>query len=193
MSTLESFSVNRPCRGEHVSGDLALVQEVTGGWLAALGDVLGHGKEAHALAVQIVSWLESHASGDVARLMERLHKRLGGSRGAALGLCFVTEGGKVQYVGTGNTALRRIGSTETRLVSRDGVVGHTMRAPHVQSLELEPDDLLLLYTDGVSDRFGLKEYPALRHHSVNAVARSVIKRFAKDYDDATCVALRYKP
>jgi len=193
VSVLESFSVNRPCLGERVSGDVAVVLEVGGGWLAALVDVLGHGPEANELAVVIAAWIEDHATGDVVSVMERLHRRLKGTRGAAIGLCFVADGGKVQYAGTGNTAVRRFGSTETRLVSRDGVVGHTMRTPHLQEMELEPADVLLLYSDGVSDRFGLQEYPALLHQEVPVVARSVIKRFAKDHDDATCIALKYRP
>lgn len=193
MSVLESYAVNRPCFGERVSGDSGTVYEVPGGWLGAIVDVLGHGVEAHELAVQIEEWLADHATGDVVRLMDRLHRRLKGTRGAAVGLCFVMESGKVEYVGTGNTVVRRIGSSETRLVSRDGVVGQTMRTPHLQDMELEPDDLLLLYSDGVSDRFGLSEYPALVHHDPAGVARSVIRRFAKDHDDATCVAMRFRP
>lgn len=193
MTALEHSSVNRPCLGERVSGDTALVKEVPGGWLAAVVDVLGHGEDAHKLACQIETWLETHASGDVAGVMERLHQRLKGTRGAVAGLCFVTDGGKLHYAGTGNTAVRRFGSSETRLVSRDGVLGQSMRTPHPQSLELAPDDVVLLHTDGVSERFGLEEYPAMLHHETPLVARSVVRRFAKDHDDATCIALRYRP
>jgi serine phosphatase RsbU (regulator of sigma subunit) len=193
VSVVEHFSVNRPCLGEQVSGDAALVQEVPGGWLLAVVDVLGHGEEAHQLACIIEAWLAEHASRDVVGLMERLHRRLRGTRGAAASLCFVAQSGKAEYVGTGNTLLRRFGSAETRLVSKDGVLGQSMRTPHLQSLELAPEDLLLLHTDGISERFGLKDYPALQHHEPRVVARSVLKRFAKEYDDATCLVLRYLP
>lgn len=193
MNPLDHFSVNRPCIGERVSGDAALVREVQGGWLVAVVDVLGHGAEAHELADRITAYLEKHAHGNVRALMERLHEYLRGTRGAAVGLCSISPGGRLEYVGTGNTALRRFGSEETRLVSREGVLGQTMRTPHLQSIELVPDDLVLLYSDGVSDRFALQDYPALLHQRPAVVARRVVSRFGKDHDDATCIALRYRP
>ena len=191
MSPIQHFSVNRPCPGERVSGDAAFLRPVQGGWFAAVVDVLGHGPEAHELAEEIVAWLERNAQGNVVHTMERLHERLKGTRGAAAGLCFITESGKLEYVGTGNPTIRRFGSAETRLVARDGVVGHQMRTPHLQDLELEPGDLVLLYSDGVSDRFRLQDYPAIVRHDPPVVARSVVRRFGKDHDDATCMALRY--
>jgi serine phosphatase RsbU (regulator of sigma subunit) len=96
------------------------------------------------------------------------------------------------YAGIGNTVIRRFGSAETRLVSQDGVLGQNMRTPHQQSLQLEPGDLVLLYTDGVSDRFSTDDYPALDYHSVEEVSRNVVQRFGKSHDDAACVAVRMR-
>jgi serine phosphatase RsbU (regulator of sigma subunit) len=161
--------------------------------LAAIVDVLGKGPEAHDLARQIDVYLERYGSADVAGLMTRLHQHLKGTRGAAIGLCaFETATGHIAYVGTGNTVARRFGQADTRLVSRDGVLGQNMRTPHAQTLTLAPGDLVVLHTDGVRDRFSSDDYPGMLTQAPNDVVRVLIDRFGKDYDDAACIAVRYE-
>ena len=159
---LEHASLVRPCQGERVSGDAVIVRPLEEGLFAAIVDVLGHGPDAHQLALDIDAYLAQYACADVAGLMGRLHQRLRGSRGAAVGLCAIdTAAGRLTYVGTGNTVLRRFGKAETRLVSHDGVLGQNMRTPHPQTLQLEEGDLVVLYTDGIKDRFTSDDYPGI--------------------------------
>ena len=99
----------------------------------------------------------------------------------------------MDYTGVGNTAIRRFGSSESRLVSQDGVLGQNMRTPHLQTLELEPGDVIVLYTDGIRNNFALNDYPGILRHSAQEVANNIVQRFGKDHDDAACIAVRYKP
>ena len=59
-------------------------------------------------------------------------------------------------------------------------------------MTLSYGDVVLLYTDGVKDRFELGEYPQLLQHGAEAIAKTIVQRFGKDYDDASCIALRYE-
>ena len=189
---LEHSSMIRPCLGERVSGDAVVIEPIDGGIFAAIVDVLGHGTEAHELALTIGDYLSRYASADIPGLMTRLHQHVRSSRGAVVGLLAIDAvAGRAVYAGTGNTVLRRFGTAETRLVSLDGVVGQNMRTPRPQTLELEAGDLIVLYTDGVRDRFTSDDYPALYHHAPKDVARTIVERFGKDYDDAACIAVRY--
>lgn len=184
----------RPCRGEHVSGDAVVIRPLEGGLFAAIVDVLGHGPEANELAVMIEEYLSRYGSSDIAGLMTRLHQYLKGTRGAVVGLCAIdAAAGRAVYAGTGNTVLRRFGNIETRLVSHDGVLGQNLRTPRPQTLELEAGDLIVLYTDGVRDHFTSDDYPSIFHHAPKDVARTIVERFGKDYDDAACIAVRYSP
>ena len=189
---LEHSSLIRPCLGERVSGDAVVIRPLEGGIFTAIVDVLGHGPEAHELALVIDAYLSRYGSSDISGLMTRLHQHVQGTRGAAAGLCAIdAAAGRVVYAGTGNTVLRRFGKIDTRLVSHDGVLGQNMRTPRLQTLQLEKGDLVVLYTDGVRDRFTAEDYPSVFHHTPKDVVRTIIERFGKDYDDAACIAVRY--
>jgi serine phosphatase RsbU (regulator of sigma subunit) len=189
---LEHASRIRTCPGEWVSGDAVVIRSTERGLIAAIVDVLGHGPEAHELAVVIDAYLTRQTGTDVFDLMTSLHQHVKGTRGAAVGLCEIDAAtGRTAYVGTGNTVLRRFGKADTRLVSQDGVLGQNMRTPRPQTLQLETGDLIVLYTDGVRDRFTSDDYPGVFHHAPKEVARTIIERFGKNHDDAACIAVRY--
>ncbi len=190
---LEYAQVNRPHYYEHVSGDAAVVREQNHLLFAAIVDVLGHGPEAHEVAVESEKFLAAHWNDSLIELMDRLHEHLAGSRGAGAGLCLVDRrSGLLRYTGIGNTVIRRFGCSELRLLSRAGIIGGSRRTPREEQMTLTPGDVVLLYTDGVKDRFELQDYPQLLHHTAESIARTVIQRFGKNHDDATCIALRYE-
>ena len=182
----------RPCPGEAVSGDAVFVSQRGQGLLACIVDVLGHGPEASDLAQRIEAFLETQDGSDVAELMSRMHEEFRGSRGAAVGLCWLApESATLIYTGTGNTALRRFSRTsDERLVSQDGVVGQNMRTPRPADLSLDAGDLIVLYTDGIQDRFSADLYPGITYQAPREVAHRLIERFGKDHDDAACIVMR---
>jgi len=191
---VESGVYRRPCMGEIVSGDTGLVVMQEAGVFLAIVDVLGHGPEAHLVAERIAGYLRDNASCDLLEIVQSLHEQLRGGLGAAVGLgCLDRVTGRLRYVGIGNTRLRRIGSVETRMVSRDGTVGCHMPTARETHLQLEAGDLLLMTTDGVKERFSVEDYPGLFGDSAAVVACQVVQRFGKEHDDATCIAVRYQP
>jgi serine phosphatase RsbU (regulator of sigma subunit) len=188
---LKHSGLVRPRPGEGVSGDAVVIRTLEEGLFVAIVDVLGHGQEAHEVALKIDAYLARHGSADVCGLMTRLHTHLKGTRGAAVGLCAINAAScRVDYAGIGNTVLRRFGSTETRLVSQDGVLGQNMRTPRPQTLQLEAGDVVVLYTDGVRDHFSSDDYPGLFHDQPKEVVRKIVERFGKNHDDAGCIAVR---
>jgi negative regulator of sigma-B (phosphoserine phosphatase) len=189
---LQHSSIVRSCHGEYLSGDAVVIRPLEHGLFVAIVDVLGHGPEAHELTHVIEAYLVRYGTSDVSGLMTRLHQHLRGTRGAVAGLCAIDAAtGRTNYAGIGNTVMRRFGKAETRLVSQDGVLGQNMRTPLPQTLQLDAGDLIVLYTDGVSDRFTSEDYPGVLRHTPKYVASNIVQRFGKDHDDAACIAVRY--
>lgn len=192
LGAIQIASYGRPFPGERVSGDGAVVVQHDSKILLAMIDALGHGPAAHEVAILAVKHLAQAKTDDLMALFKNLHQALQGSIGAAVGLgSFDTENGRFDYLGIGNTVARGFGSQEKRLVSMDGIVGEQWRAPNPQALTLYSGDVLLMYSDGISDRFSLSDYPQLIAHGAAAVARGVVDRFGKEHDDATCLVLKY--
>jgi serine phosphatase RsbU (regulator of sigma subunit) len=175
-----------------VSGDTVVIEHRDEILFLAIVDALGHGPQANDVANRAERFLRNGWSSDVLDTMHRLHSALKGTIGAAAGLCVVDRVTReVRYAAVGNTVLRTFGSQATRLISADGIIGGHWRTPAVQAAPLNESGTILLYTDGVSDRFDVEQYPQIIYHSASAIARKIVDRFGKPYDDATCMAMRY--
>ena len=194
MGNIEHSVAIRACPGEKFSGDAAVIRKMNDTTLlVAIVDVTGHGYDASKTAAQIERFFDKCRPGDAGRIMYRLNEAIGGTQGAAVGLCLIdTEQGSLEYAGIGNTVFRCFGEQDTRLVSRDGIVGVNMRTPKIQNLALENRDLVLMYTDGISDQFRFDPHSGAQHQSTSIIANKLISEFGKEYDDAGCIALRYR-
>jgi anti-sigma regulatory factor (Ser/Thr protein kinase) len=194
---LDVAFVNRPCRGELVSGDAVLAKEVDDGvLLLALIDGLGHGRDAHTAAKTAARFLRRQEDLDLGRLMTRLDDHLKGTVGAAVGLCRISlTSGRLQFSGVGNTVLRLEGDRPLRPTSLAGTVGSAprtaRRAPRAEVGQLDDSGVLLMYTDGISDRASFDDYPQLRYHSPAKIVETMLARYGKKHDDSTCLACRY--
>lgn len=184
-------ATGRRCAGERVNGDLALVIPREQDLLVAIFDGLGHGSRAHEASQAVLQAVTSAQDLGLLELMDRAHRALRPTVGGALGLgTFAADGSRVVFGGVGNTTARRIYPTSQSLGCSPGLVGKRFASPTLHETSLKSDDVWLLHTDGVSRSFGLEEYPQARYQSAGTVARSVVRRFSNDFDDATCVAVR---
>ena len=192
---VDYYGIVRPKVGYRHSGDATIIVANDGKLLAGIVDVLGHGPEAHEVAVQAKHFLDnSLVLADPVELLKGLHNTLRGTRGAAAGLAVLDAAkGLVRFAGVGNTAIRRFGSAADRLVSVDGIVGGTLRTLREQRMSLRPGDVLVMYSDGVRDHFEWRDHPQLLLGDAEKIARAVMRLFGKDHDDAACIAVRYHP
>jgi serine phosphatase RsbU (regulator of sigma subunit) len=192
---VDYFGVVRPKVGYRQGGDATVIVAHEGKLLAGIVDVLGHGPEAHKVATTAKHFLDNGGvPNDPLELLQSLHDTLKGTRGAAAGLAVLDVAtGVLRYVGVGNTAIRRFGTGTDRLMSVDGIVGGAMRTPREQRMNLSPQDVVVMYSDGVRDHFEWRDCPQLLLGDAERIARTVIRLFGKDHDDAACIAVRYNP
>lgn len=174
-------------------GDEGFVKKVDDGLFLALIDALGHGGDAHSIAIVCKNFLEKNCTGDLAATLNNLHEYIRSlNKGAVVCICRLDIAtGELRYVGAGNISLRRFGSTNTRVVYGRGIVGYQMPTPREEMLRLRDEDVLILHTDGVKEHFDIADYPELLKDNVQKIAETIIRQFGKRDDDAACIALRY--
>jgi negative regulator of sigma-B (phosphoserine phosphatase) len=198
LGPIEWAAKSRPRPGENVCGDRLLAVDVNGtGALIGVLDGLGHGVEAAEAANCGVEVLRNARSEPLDVLVQRCHRALSGTRGAAMTLAridFRTD--TLSWVGIGNVAADLVAKhpagVEVRSSARlaGGIVGY--RIPEVltpQEVPIRPGDLLVIASDGiVEDHLDDIDFsaPAL------VIADQILHSHAKDNDDALVLAARHR-
>lgn len=189
----EVATVSRPCAGELVSGDLACWRLVDDRVFVLMLDATGHGSEARAVAETAERVFNASQLGDPTEFLRLLDETLRGTRGAAAALvCLDLVERRLTYAGVGNTSGRLLGRADVHLVCRDGVLGQRFRTPKTRSIDLWPDDLLLLHSDGISGRFSVETFADLREVGVRQMATHLLRCHGKMHDDAGCAVVRVR-
>ena len=100
---IEVSLVKRSLEGpEEACGDGGVIVRTEDDCFVALIDVLGHGVEAHRVALQAEEFLANNAARELGDLITDLHAHLKGSRGAVVALCRLK-------LGQPGVAIRRCG------------------------------------------------------------------------------------
>ena len=198
LSQIDYYYSIQPCLGERVSGDAVIVEEREKWVFMAIVDALGHGVKAHEVSRVARAYLEQYWSQDVRRTMQLLDRHLQDSLGAAVGLGVIDlETNQLTYTGVGNTVIRILRrqakpAKSTQLYSAAGIVGSYIRDSAEQKIQLHSSDLILMYSDGIKERFDLQEYPSIFTDDVMTISKKLVRKYGKNYDDATCIALKFK-
>jgi len=181
----------RPHPAESQSGDITVVVPFDSALLFGVIDVSGHGYEAHRLARRLAAELETNASLDLVAILQALHAKASGTRGAAVGLAVVDRARRrLQFAGVGNGHIRCFGSQHWRGVWRDGIVGERLPTVAPQSIPLEPGDLIVMGSDGVSESTPVAELRGHSPLSAEHIARCVIRQAGRSTDDASCIVVK---
>ena len=187
---VEIAAVSRPAAGMTANGDGWLVREDGGRLLITLADGLGHGEEAARAAQKAIAYIEQHRRQGLTEIMQGCHEEVRDTRGAVLGLARLEpEAGTLTYAGIGNIGIRLANPNPARPISLSGIVGYTLRRVREETFPCAPGDLIVMYTDGISERFDLetllRQTPGLRE-----LAERLVAEYGRENDDATVVVAR---
>ena len=190
MGALALGVVQEPIQGEILCGDAYGVHDLGGHVIVAVADGLGHGPEAHAVAERAMAYVAAHADHPVAQLLEGCHRDLRGSRGVVMAVARIDRAaGKLDYGGIGNIEARILGAEKVlRPISMNGIVGHTAAKIRVETFPFLAGDLLLVHSDGISDRFEIS--PASRGRDPQVLAHELVFRHGRATDDRLLLLVR---
>ncbi|MFC6478197.1 SpoIIE family protein phosphatase [Pseudomonas asuensis] len=156
-------------------------------------DGLGHGVQAREASAKAREIFLSHPSSiPLTELMERIHRALMSTRGAALAFTeILPEQGTVNFCGVGNIAGTLIADRPRSMVSANGTVGYKIGRVQSFSYPWDESSVLVMSSDGINSRVNLAGYTGLlgKHPAVTA---AVIHRdFKRSTDDATVLVIRH--
>lgn len=192
---LETGAICIPMKGEVECGDAWAHLWNPTRERVVLADGLGHGPqaaEAAAEAARIFREKEGHALPDV---MQGMHNGLKKTRGAAVALAEIDlERGLVRFVSVGNVAGVIVQNAKTRsMVSANGTVGHELRKVQEFQYPWPPDALLVMSSDGLSNRWEFGRYPGLGMRRPSVIAGVLWRDHTRGRDDATIFVARKRP
>lgn len=188
--TVEVGAVNLPAVGETAIGDAYCVLTLDQQILVALADGLGHGEEAAEASAIAMHHVEAHAHQPLKPLLEGCHRALRGSRGVVMAVALIDlTAGTVLHAGIGNVETRIVGVDKVRRpISHNGILGYQLRNVRVETYPYSPGDLVVMHSDGVSERFEVS--PASRETDPQLLASQVAHAHGKHNDDQTIVVVR---
>lgn len=181
----------RPHPDETVIGDGAVaLRSPTGLWLGIV-DGLGHGPLACEAADGALETMIRQPLLQLADLFQVIHTAVVGTRGAVMAIAHVTD--QIEHASVGNISTRviAIDGTARPLSSTPGTLGSAFpRRVHVDHVTLQPGELLVMSSDGLTSRVDLTHEPAvIRQHPI-IVAQHLLARFARGTDDAIVAVVR---
>lgn len=181
------------------SGDRYLVRPVTGGFLIAAVDGLGHGPRAAEVAQKAVAVLENCSTTSVEHIFKHCHDELRGTRGVVMSLARLNIGeGTMTWGGIGNVqgivlrADAQAKRVSESLLLRGGVIGYHIPSPRTVTLPVVPGDTLIFATDGLCSSFSheLTEEMNFLHRSPQQIADHLLTRHKRGTDDAMALVVR---
>jgi Serine phosphatase RsbU, regulator of sigma subunit len=155
-------------------------------------DGLGHGPIAALAANSVTSEFIAAPLGDPATILERLHQRTRHTRGSVVAVAELdVADGVVRYAGIGNISSTIVSGGQRRaMVSLPGIVGQLRRDIREFTYPLVAGDLVIMHSDGLTDRWDLSAYPDLAGQAPVLIAATLLRDHAKRRDDASVVVAR---
>ena len=180
----------RPITGETECGDAYGVVPADGAVTAVLCDGLGHGPLAAAAAAAGVAAVLDDPAGEPAALLERVHRRMSGTRGGAVGVVQVS-GQLARFAGLGNVAASIVSDGQRKsMVSIPGIAGVQARTIRQFEYDVPPGSAVIVHSDGISSRWEAAALPALEARDPLLIAAVLLAEAGVHRDDAGVLVLK---
>ncbi|GAA3811855.1 ATP-binding protein [Sphaerisporangium flaviroseum] len=182
----------RPLGDEIACGDAFAFEDDGRTVTAIVCDGLGHGIAAAAASREAIQVFRDVVDAGPISIVERVHRALAHTRGGAVAVVRVDRAaGSVRYSGIGNIS-GWICHSEGRqgMISVPGIAGHKARTFREFEYELPQHAVVVLHSDGLTERWSLAAYPGLLRHTAHVIAGTLLRDRAVHRDDACVLTVR---
>jgi hypothetical protein len=183
--------ISRPLSGEKICGDSYGSRTVDGREQLMLCDGLGHGPLAGVAAQAAITGFVTAGPDGPGAVLSHLNEHLRFTRGAVAAVAEIDrDAGTVRFAGIGNvTATIVDGRRRRAMASVPGIVGQLAadgrRTLREFDYPLPAGALVVLHSDGLTERWDLADYPGLAARSAVTVAATLLRDAGRRRDDAS--------
>lgn len=190
---LEWGAVCVPKRGEVFCGDAWAVSPGHFRNTILVVDGLGHGIHAFDAANAALRTFWEHTRERPESVLKALHQSLPGTRGAVAALAEIDwDKRELRWAGAGNIAgtLVPVEGKASSMVSHTGTVGQNVARFQEFTHRWPEQGLLILHSDGLSNRWTLEPYPGLSRKDPSLIAGVLYRDFVSRHDDVVVLVAR---
>ena len=132
-------------------------------------------------------------AGEPAALLERVHRRMSGTRGGAVGIVQLC-GQVARFAGLGNVAASILsGGSRKSMLSIPGIAGHQARTIRQFEYQVPPGAAVILHSDGISSRWEAAALPGIDARDPLLIAAMLLAEAGIHRDDAGVLVLKTVP
>lgn len=190
-SKLGSICLQIP--GESVCGDswMMLSDANCAQQTILISDGLGHGLGAYEASQTALNTFQQHQEKDIVTLFKCLHKALHKTRGSAIAIAHLDWAQQtLSFAGIGNVEGKLLTQPKNyTLLSQSGIVGHEFRHIQIHTYKITNSSTLILYSDGMKNRWNVESYPGLIMKHPSLIAGVLYRDHKRGRDDTTVIVL----
>jgi anti-sigma regulatory factor (Ser/Thr protein kinase) len=182
----------RPVSGEDISGDSWAMRQEDGISIFIVADGLGHGIQAAEASAEAISAFKTCKDTDPTPVVQRVHRALRGTRGAAVAVASVDRNKRiVRYAGVGNISGIVVSPEKTQfMISHNGTAGHEATNFQEFIYPFPKASLLIMHSDGLSTSWNLGAYPGLTARHPSVIGGTLYRDAARLRDDSCVIVAR---
>ena len=154
-------------------------------------DGLGHGEHAHKASKAAVGYVAAHYAEPLVDIFSGCDKAIRHTRGVAMGICRIDEEKHtLSFAGISNIRAMIFGERTRSMSCHYGIVGGGYRNLVPETVPLEPDRLVVMFTDGIPETINLTDYDEELRQDLQKLAQRILDDFRLGSDDAAVLVYR---
>ncbi|MBD3268142.1 SpoIIE family protein phosphatase [bacterium] len=178
--------------GMKLNGDHYVIKRDRSTVLVAVIDGVGHGQYAHRASQKAAEYIESHHHEPFENLFQGTFRNCRGTRGVVMAILRLDWKRET-------ATFASIGNIEVKIWNRDqkidfplrrGIVGVNAPKPLISQHAWNPENIVVLFSDGLTSRWKWNDISHLLSRSANDMARELLYLFGKNNDDATVMVIK---
>jgi anti-sigma regulatory factor (Ser/Thr protein kinase) len=192
VNPLDIGAATRPHPRMKINGDAIFFKTWSNYSMVSIIDGLGHGQYAARASQNAKIYLENHYNQSLLNIFLGLGRACRSTRGCVASVLIIDVlKNTLEYAGVGNITTLFFGlRSNPRFINKRGILGVKNVIPLVQTGAWEPNAVMIMYSDGISNSAFQRNLPDYYSRSASEVANDILINYSKKEDDASVIVVK---